>query len=133
MMPPLEDAATEATGWRILGRTTVDEFVYGATVSLPLTIEGRIAVKESVIGAGVSEGVSVALVTVTTRVVLVVDRIVIVVVGSSEVEVETCLHGQHKARHSSSLYAKDEPKRRPECPRREIGIKLLETPETRLP
>jgi hypothetical protein len=98
MMPPLEDAATEATGWRILGRGAVYEFVYGAAVSLPLTIEGRIAVKESVIGAGVSEGVSAALVTVTIRVVLVVDRIVIVVVGSSEVEVETCLHGQHEAR-----------------------------------
>jgi hypothetical protein len=62
-----------ASGWRILGRAAVDEFVYGAAVSLLTTIEGSTAVKEFMIGAGVSEGVSVALVTVTMRVVLVVD------------------------------------------------------------
>jgi hypothetical protein len=95
-----EDAATEATGskWRMLGRTAVNESEIKAGVKLLPAFEGRIAVKESVIGAGVSEGESAALVTVTTRVMLAVEKIVIVVVGSSEVDIETPLCSQHGTR-----------------------------------
>jgi hypothetical protein len=49
----------------------------------------------------VSEGELAALVTVTTRVTLAVEKIVIVVVGSSEVEIETPLYSQHGTRLSS--------------------------------
>jgi hypothetical protein len=75
----------------MLGRTVVSELVIGAKI----TSEGRTALKEPVIVAGVSEGESETLVTTRVTVTLAVDRIVMVVVGSSEVaEVVAPLCGQ---------------------------------------
>jgi hypothetical protein len=58
MLPLIEDAATTATGsdWMMVGMAAVEEFAKGGVVKLTPTFEGRTAVKEPRIGAGVSEG-----------------------------------------------------------------------------